>query len=210
MSRPAIVMILLAVYLGVAFVLRSYLLYRRTGSTGFRGISGPPFSAAWWGGVLFVVALLATVAAPFFTWRGGDDLLVQPPPAVDVIGGLTFAVGTLFLLWSQGAMGSSWRIGVDKQEVTGLVTRGPFAWVRNPIFAGMLVSGLGFLVLLPSRLSIVAYVLLLVAIELQVRFVEEPYLVSVHGDRYRAYARCVGRFMPGFGHWSPTRPGRVQ
>lgn len=42
-----IVLGLLGLYLGLAFGLRSYLQLRRTGSTGFRGISGAPFSAAY-------------------------------------------------------------------------------------------------------------------------------------------------------------------
>jgi protein-S-isoprenylcysteine O-methyltransferase Ste14 len=41
--------------------------------------------------------------------------------------------------------------------------------------------------------------MLVVAIELQVRFVEEPYLVRTHGESYRAYCRRVGRFVPGLG-----------
>jgi protein-S-isoprenylcysteine O-methyltransferase Ste14 len=34
---------------------------------------------------------------------------------------------------------------------------------------------------------------------LQVRAVEEPYLLSVHGDAYATYAARVGRFVPGVG-----------
>ncbi|MFL5908785.1 MAG: methyltransferase family protein, partial [Solirubrobacterales bacterium] len=36
-------------------------------------------------------------------------------------------------------------------------------------------------------------------LQLQVRFVEEPYLIRTHGDDYRAYASEVGRFVPGIG-----------
>ena len=36
-------------------------------------------------------------------------------------------------------------------------------------------------------------------LELQVRSVEEPYLLRTHGDAYRAYASRVGRFVPGIG-----------
>jgi protein-S-isoprenylcysteine O-methyltransferase Ste14 len=199
MTRPILVLTLLAIYLAVAFGLRSYLQYRRTGSSGFRGISGPPLSVAWFGGVLFVIALVATVAAPLLAWRGIDPALSSPTVLRDAFGGVAFTAGTLFLLWSQGAMGRSWRIGVDHDEVTGLVTSGPFSWVRNPIFSGMLASGVGLVLLLPTVTSACAYTLLVVAIELQVRFVEEPYLLSVHGDSYRTYARRVGRFLPRIG-----------
>jgi len=36
-------------------------------------------------------------------------------------------------------------------------------------------------------------------IEVFVRRIEEPHLLAVHGDNYRAYARSVGRFLPGVG-----------
>lgn len=199
MSRPALVFVLLGVYVATAFVLRSYLQYRRTGSTGFRGISGAPFSAAWLGGVLFVIALIASVAAPATAWAGIGPPLVPASPVLDAFGWLAFLGGTVFLLWSQGAMGSSWRIGVDAHEVTGLVTGGPFAVVRNPIFSGMLLSAAGFVALLPNMVALVSFALLLVAIELQVRFVEEPYLLRTHGEIYATYARRVGRFVPGLG-----------
>jgi protein-S-isoprenylcysteine O-methyltransferase Ste14 len=48
-----------------------------------------------------------------------------------------------------------------------------------------------------ERLSIIGLLALIVALELQVRFVEEPYLATVHGEPHEAYRRRVGRFVPG-------------
>ena len=45
----------------------------------------------------------------------------------------------------------------------------------------------------------VAVLLLVAAVQLQVRVVEEPYLRRVHGRVYRGYAARVGRFVPGLG-----------
>ena len=39
----------------------------------------------------------------------------------------------------------------------------------------------------------------MIALEIQVRLVEEPYLLRQHGDAYRNYAARVGRFVPGLG-----------
>jgi protein-S-isoprenylcysteine O-methyltransferase Ste14 len=44
-----------------------------------------------------------------------------------------------------------------------------------------------------------ARVLFVVALELQVRVVEEPYLRSVHGENFVRYTSRVGRFLPGIG-----------
>jgi protein-S-isoprenylcysteine O-methyltransferase Ste14 len=68
--------------------------------------------------------------------------------------------------------------------------------VRNPIFTGMLPTSLGIALLVPNALAVAAVVLLFAALEIQTRFVEEPYLLKVHGDIYRRYASRVGRFLP--------------
>ena len=100
-------------------------------------------------------------------------------------------------------MGPSWRIGVAESEKTGLVTSGPFALVRNPIFSAMIPAFLGLALMVPNALAIAGIAALVVAVELQVRLVEEPYLVRVHGGRYLAYASRVGRFAPGVGKIRP-------
>ncbi len=96
-------------------------------------------------------------------------------------------------------MGDSWRIGVDESERTELVTVGAFAVVRNPIFAAMIPTSLGIVLLVPNVVALVAFVTLVGALELQVHLVEEPYLLWTHGERYLAYASRVGRFVPGVG-----------
>lgn len=65
---------LFGVYLGVGFVLRTWLQWRRTGDTGFRGISGRAFSPEWLAGVAFVVALVAGVLGPVTALVGLDPI----------------------------------------------------------------------------------------------------------------------------------------
>ena len=96
-------------------------------------------------------------------------------------------------------MGDSWRIGVDADERTALVTGGLFGHVRNPIFSFVLLSASGLLLLVPNALALCAVALTLAGIQIQVRAVEEPYLLSAHGEAYADYARRVGRFVPGVG-----------
>ncbi len=193
-------LVLYAVYLALAFGLRILIQLRRTGSTGFHGLGGRPGSAEWIAGVGFTVALLVGAAAPLLALVD----LVEPFGALDVTAvhafGLVLAVaGIAATFYAQVAMGESWRIGVDPGERTQLVTSGPFALVRNPIFAAMLPTALGLTLLVPSWVAFVGLVGLMLALELQVRVVEEPYLLSVHREEYAAYSARVGRFLPGMG-----------
>ncbi|WP_437566546.1 methyltransferase family protein [Sorangium sp. So ce542] len=185
--------------MALAFGWRSLRQRRATGSTGFRGISGPPGSLPWIGGVLFAVAMLLGLAAPVAELAGWIGPLAEPGLLAVGLGAVAILAGILGTLWSQGAMGASWRIGVSEAERTSLVTRGPFAVVRNPIFSFMMLAALGMALILPNAAALASFVALVAAIELQVRMVEEPYLLRAHGEAYAAYCAKVGRFLPGLG-----------
>jgi protein-S-isoprenylcysteine O-methyltransferase Ste14 len=189
-----------AVYLGLAFGLRTAIQIRRTGASGFAGVSGRPGSAEWWAGVLFVVALFVGAAAPLLALAGVvEPIAALDTPAVHLAGGALFAIGLAGTLAAQVAMGDAWRIGVDERSTAALVVDGPFAVVRNPIFAAMLPASAGLALMVPSVVALAGLIALAIALELQVRVVEEPHLRRVHGDSYAAYAARVGRFAPGLG-----------
>lgn len=193
-------LILYVVYLLIAFVLRTLIQLRRTGSSGFHGVGGRPLSAEWLAGVGFVVALIMGALAPVLALAN----VVEPIAALDTgvahaIGLSAAVLGIAATFGAQVAMGESWRIGVEESERTKLVTDGPFGLVRNPIFSAMVPTGIGLALMVPSWLALVGAALLILAIELQVRVVEEPYLARVHGYLYTEYSARVGRFVPGIG-----------
>jgi protein-S-isoprenylcysteine O-methyltransferase Ste14 len=198
MSTAALLTDLLA--LGVIFGLRTWLQIRRTGSSGFHGISGKPGSLRWWAGICFVAALVLGLAALILA---AVDVAPRPTgTAADttgVVGLILAVVGFAVVLAAQTGMGSSWRIGVKETERTDLVTGGLFALVRNPIFSAMALAQLGLTVVVPTWLSVAALACLVVALELQVRLIEEPHLLATHGGSYARYAAATGRFIPGVG-----------
>ncbi|MGZ8815356.1 MAG: methyltransferase family protein, partial [Mycobacterium sp.] len=212
---PIVALVLFAVFALLGFGWRSWEQRRRTGSTGFRGISGRPGSIEWFAGVGFIVAEGVAVFGPILQLLG----VVSPlgflhTPWIQIIGAVIAVLGIATTVYAQLDMGDSWRIGVDKSETTTLVRTGVFGWVRNPIFTAMMTFGLGIALLTPNLVGLVGFVLLVVTIELQVRAVEEPYLLATHGDAYRDYLAGVGRFVPGSGALSPrgfrvrSRPAR--
>ena len=196
---------LYVVGLVMAFGVRTWLQLRRTGSSGFHGISGRPGSLRWWAGVLFVMALLLGAASLVLAAAG-----VVPAPDVlhglKVIGLMLALAGFTGVLWAQTGMGTSWRIGVEETERTELVTDGLFSVVRNPIFTAMVAVQAGVTLMVPTWLSMAALACLIVAVELQVRLIEEPYLVHVHPIAYQNYAAGTGRFLPGLGRLATTAP----
>lgn len=203
---PALAAVAWALFLIFAFVVRTVLHRRRTGGSGFVGTKEPLLSLRGAGAVLFTVALVAGGAAPLLALAGVWPALgALDRPAVAWAGATMFAAGLLLTVWAQAAMGASWRIGVDPGARTQLVTAGPFRLVRNPIFTAMSLAAAGLALMVPSALSLGAIAALVVAIEIQVRLVEEPYLARVHGRAYLAYAARTGRFVPRLGRIGAAR-----
>lgn len=209
LALNAAALVLFVGYLLIGFVARTWLQWRRTGDGGFRGISGRPGSPEWLAGLSFVVALVAGVLGPVAALSGVSPVGLLDRPAIRFTGAVLAILGIVGTLAVQLQMGSSWRIGVDDTERTDLVTSGSFALVRNPIFTVMAITGAGLAAMTPNVVALAGFLVLLLALHLQVRVVEEPYLLRVHGAAYADYAARTGRFLPGLGRL-PRRPAAAE
>lgn len=190
---PIVATLGLLVFLVPTFGVRSWLAHRATGASGFVGVRPGAGAIEWFAAALMVVAYaLVPVAAGL-----GAPLLAHPI-AVLVGAGLV-VIGTAGTFLAQADMRESWRIGVDPHARTRLVTDGAFRWVRNPIFTLMIVVSLGLALCCSTPFALVLPIALTVALELQVRLVEEPHLLRTHGQAYLEWARRTGRFVPGLG-----------
>ncbi len=196
MSRSCLSLAIAAVYILLVFGLPTLKSWRINHTTGFHGLSGRVGSLPWLGGFGFVAAFALVLAAPLLEWTGSGPLLATPTFWVDLVAFSLMSGGTLGTLWSQSAMGASWRVGVDDDETTTLVKHGPFRWVRNPVFTFIAISVCGFATFLPTIATIAATGVLLFSLQVQVRVVEEPYLRETHGDAYQHYEVSTGRFLP--------------
>lgn len=188
-------LVLYVVWFLLAFGVRTIVQLRRTGDSGFRGLSRSGILEVV-AGLGFVVALLIGLAAPIADLASLDRIGALDHTIAAAAGVVLASLGVLLTLLAQLSMGDSWRIGVDRGERTDLIHHGPFRIVRNPIFSAMVVTAVGLALMVPNLLAVVGLVSLVVALEAQVRGVEEPYLRSMHGDAYRRYEATVGRFVP--------------
>jgi len=199
-AMATVALVLYGASLALTFGVRIAVQVRRTGSTGVHGLAPGAGPLEWIAGALFIAGLACGAAAPILALLG----VLEPIPTLDgtaghAVGLVLALTGIVLTFLAQLAMGDAWRIGVDPGERTRLVTGGPFKLVRNPIYSAMLPTVFGLALMVPNALSVVAFLSLVAGLELQVRRVEEPYLLQVHGDEYAEYAAQVGRFVPGVG-----------
>jgi protein-S-isoprenylcysteine O-methyltransferase Ste14 len=199
-SAAAIALALLIVFGLLGFGWRAWLQRRRTGSFGFHGVSGGIGSMEWIAGVGFIVAMAVAGLGPLLQYFAVvAPLSCRYAEWVNVAGIAVAATGIVLTVWAQLQMGDSWRIGVDTSETTPLVDAGVFGLVRNPIYTAMLIFESGIALLAVNLVTIAGCLLVFAALELQVRRVEEPYLLTKHDAAYREYTSRVGRFVPGIG-----------
>ncbi len=198
MARLAAAM--LVVFLVLTLFVRVAIQLWRTGSTGLIGLRRGAGPLELLSGILFIGGMSMAIVSLNLVLH--DDL--EPIDALDVdalhaVGIVLAALGGLAVFGAQLGMGASWRIGVSDDQGTDLITGGWFRLCRNPIYTAMVVGWTGFALMVPTWLAFAAVVVIAVGLELQVRVVEEPYLIRTHGDEYRGYASRVGRFVPRIG-----------
>lgn len=107
------------------------------------------------------------------------------------------ALMILSLIWvlvAQLQMKNSWRIGIDNEFKTELITTGLFNYSRNPIFLGMLISLIGLFLVLPTFISLSFFIISNILIQTQIRL-EEEFLLIQHGKNYIQYKSKVRRFL---------------
>lgn len=198
MSALALALWVVSAVLSVG--VRVAIHYHHTGSTGLNIAGGSPSFTERGAGVLLFAGGLGLGLAPALALLGVvGPIPALEQPAVQVVGLVLVVAGIGFGFRSQLAMGDSWRIGVEPGEPTELVTGGVFEIVRNPIFAALFWMAAGFVLMVPGAIAIASFASVFIAVEIQVRSIEEPYLLETYGREYRDYASKVGRFLPGVG-----------
>ncbi|KPJ79096.1 MAG: hypothetical protein AMJ54_00040 [Deltaproteobacteria bacterium SG8_13] len=115
--------------------------------------------------------------------------------AVNVIGFVLGILG-LFLSWrAQQEMGNSWRVGIDRQNKTALITTGVYAYIRNPTYSGLLLICIGSFMIFPTMSFSLWITVFFISIEFQVRL-EEEFLIESHGQDYTRYCQVTKRYIP--------------
>lgn len=115
-------------------------------------------------------------------------------PAVMIGGNVIMLVSFAGLIWIHNIIGEEWRSGIPKGEPRPLITSGPFARSRNPMFLLIQAAQVGFFLSLPSAFSAICLIVGIAAIHGQTRL-EEAYLEAHHGGAYTRYKERTPRWL---------------
>ena len=118
----------------------------------------------------------------------------------DALGVAVISSGLALRAWAIGYAGPHTRS--CKLRSPRLVTSGPYAYVRNPIYLGNLLIGLGVVTMMESWVAL-GVLLVVFSVEYgSIVSLEEEFLRKAFGDRYEEYRRQVPRWVPRL---SPVR-----
>lgn len=186
------------VYFGIAFVAKSVIVAKRIGKNPLvlpkddsaYGLIGFYFKLTMI--FMFVYVLLFAFAPTFYDKYLPIKELETSTIQFFGLGLLTFAL--IWTIIAQGHMKNSWRIGIDTETKTELITTGLFQFSRNPIFFGMIISLVGLFLTTPNALTGLFLILGYVLIQIQIRL-EEEFLTKEHGQNYLTYKQKVRRLI---------------
>jgi protein-S-isoprenylcysteine O-methyltransferase Ste14 len=187
----------------LAFVALGFVLYgvwrgtkRQTGRT--TGLGGSWLRSPW----LYFASAVFFFGIAYLGWTP-LPLTVSPSTRCVMIalGSLLYFPGMSLLMWGRLALGRNYFVstGLGAQLFSGqqLVTTGPYAIVRHPMYCGLILSAVGSLLIYFTWTTI--YFVCFAPLMFVRAWREEVALSAEFGDEWQEYSKCVPAFFPRFG-----------
>lgn len=111
------------------------------------------------------------------------------------IGAAVTVGGLLFAVWARRHLASNWSSAVTIKQDHELITTGPYALVRHPIYTGILAGFLGSAIAIAQVRGIIGFVVVFVALWAKLR-IEENWMRSQFGETYARYAKRTTALVP--------------
>ncbi len=111
------------------------------------------------------------------------------------IGAAITIAGLFFAVWARHHLASNWSSAVTIKQDHELITSGPYALVRHPIYTGILTGFLGTAVALSQVRGLIGFILIFIVLWTKLRK-EEEWMRSEFGDTYAAYAHQTAALVP--------------
>jgi protein-S-isoprenylcysteine O-methyltransferase len=122
---------------------------------------------------------------------------------LSAIGALFYFPGVVLYMWGlktlRSQFGVSGLFGAELYKDHHLVTSGPFAIVRHPMYAGVLLAALGSTLIFKTWAMVIFMPMSLVVIGRVAH--EEKLLAEEFGEQWQSYAEDVPKWFPKI--WKP-------
>jgi protein-S-isoprenylcysteine O-methyltransferase Ste14 len=106
-------------------------------------------------------------------------------------------LGLLFAVWARLTLGSNWSGTVTIKAGHQLIRRGPYSWIRHPIYTGMLAALLATAITQGLLSGLVGFAFVFLALYRKARR-EEKFLAQEFGEGFTEHRQHTGMFLPRF------------
>lgn len=103
-------------------------------------------------------------------------------------------IGLVFFISSMTTMKNSWRVGIDKNMKTKLITNGLYKYSRNPAFVGFDLMFMGLVLTFPNIVTLFICLLNILSIH-NLILQEEKHLESMLQEDYLIYKKNTPRYL---------------
>lgn len=129
-------------------------------------------------------------------WGRVLDLRLWPRSALAYFIGLVVLVaGLAFCVWARVHLGRNWSGNVTVKEGHELIRTGPYAYVRHPIYAGILTGVLGTAICSGTLRAALGLVIIAAALIVKLR-AEERFMRETFPGQYQQYCEAVPALVP--------------
>ncbi|MFZ0953794.1 MAG: isoprenylcysteine carboxylmethyltransferase family protein [Candidatus Sulfotelmatobacter sp.] len=139
----------------------------------------------WLGYILFIVAAVH----PFGT------VLIAHTVASEWLGVAVCGLGLCAAIWSRKTLGDDWSRDVEFKQGHKLVERGPYRFVRHPIYTSHLLMGLGTAIASGTVVAFAGLLLFMIGFWTKLKQ-EEDLLLRHFPEEYPAYKARVKALVP--------------
>lgn len=191
--------IFLVGFILLVFVVPSIRVYRQTGINPFRFATKHDEAHDYIGASMKVFILFLLVAVVLFSFSDAAYQYLAPfsymkAKSLKITGLVLGHLSLLCIIIAQYNMRQSWRIGIDYQNRTALITNGFFRISRNPIYLSLLAGLVGMFLLLPNAITFAVLFAAYIVLHITMRL-EEDFLQKQHGETYLDYKKKVRRLI---------------
>jgi protein-S-isoprenylcysteine O-methyltransferase Ste14 len=117
---------------------------------------------------------------------------------VDVLGISLTAAGIGLAIWARFYLGQNWSSAVSIKVGHQLIRGGPYAWVRHPIYSGILLAITGTALGRGKPVGLLSIAMFWLGFSIK-SGMEEKFMLQTFGTEYEEYTRTTGALIPKLG-----------